>query len=459
MQIRYRITLVFTGIVSVILLVLCTSIYLGSYENRTDQFHGRLYRKGISTAEMILLHGMPADLVREINKTSPSALQNKSISIYDSSYVLLFNYSEDAKDSIVLNKEQLKTVDENTVHYIDSDEKDIAILGYRTKNAYYTIVVSAFDGDLAEWLPKLRFILTVCFIVSVTVVLIGGYAFSIRLVRSFSDLSNQINHISTHQFSTRLDSGEGKDELQKLALTINNLLDRLQASFDTQRRFIDNASHELSTPMASISSQIEVALQRERSLGEYQNVLKSINDDIKRISTLVKSLLEIAKISGSAKGPDLFPVRIDELIMRLPSDMRKINPKNEVKIVIGDDIENDEELMVYGNEELIYAALKNIVHNACKYSNDFMAVVNLHFVNKKIVVTIADNGPGISEEEQQQIFQPFFRGSDLSHKVSGFGLGLPLAYQIIKLYNGEIEVSSLMGEGSVFKITMPVVGI
>lgn len=455
MQIRYRIALVFTGIVSVILLVLCVSIYFASYENRTEQFHGRLYRKGISTGDLFLKHNMSPNLVREINKTSPSALQNKSISIYDSNLNLLFNYTEDPSDSVVIEKERLQIEPGNTVHFYDSYERDIAVMNYSVNNTNYIIAVTAFDGDLAEWLPKLKFILFICFVVSITVVLITGYIFSLRLVRSFSDLSNQINHISTHQFSTRLDSGTGKDELQKLAITINNLLDRLQAAFDTQRRFIDNASHELSTPMASISSQIEVALQRERSMREYQNVLKSVNDDIHRLGVLVKSLLEIAKISGSAKGPDLFPVRMDELIMRLPSDLKKINSKNDVRIVIGEMEDEDEELLVYGNEELIYVALKNIVHNACKYSMDNTAVVSLHLEKKKILVSIADNGPGISEEEQQQIFQPFFRNIELSQKVAGFGLGLPLAFQIIKLYNGDLKLNSVFGEGSVFTIELP----
>jgi signal transduction histidine kinase len=398
---------------------------------------------------------MPAKLVRDINKTSPSALQNKSISIYDSNLNLLFNYTEDVLDSIRIDKEKLKIEKGNVVHFIVSMERDIAIMNYTANKQDYVIVVAAFDGDLIEWLPKLRFILIVCFIVSITIVVITGYAFSLRLVRSFSDLSNHINLISTHQFSTRLDSGTGKDELQKLAITINNLLERLQASFDTQRRFIDNASHELATPMASISSQIEVALQRERSMREYQNVLMSVYDDIMKLSSLVKSLLEIAKISGSAKGPDLFPVRLDELIMRLPSDLKKINPLNEVKIVIGELKDDDDELLVYGNEELIYVALKNLVHNACKYSNDKMALVSVHIEHNKILVSIADNGPGIPEEDQKHIFQPFFRNIELSQKVVGFGLGLPLTFQIIKLYNGTITLNSVIDEGSVFTIELP----
>jgi signal transduction histidine kinase len=456
MQIKYRITIVFTSIVSVILLVLCASIYFASYKNRTEQFHGRLYRKGISTADLFLLHNMSAHLVQEINRTSPSALQNKSLSIYDSKLNLLFNYTEDPEDSVHLDYEQLRINPGNTVHYIDNNERDIAIMNYTLNNTSYVIAVSAFDADTADWLPKLRFILIVSFIASITIVLITGYVFSLRLVRAFSNLSNQINHISTQHFSSRLDFGKGKDELQKLTITINNLLDRLQASFDTQRRFIDNASHELSTPMASISSQIEVALQRERSMREYQNVLTSVNDDIRRLSTLVKSLLEISKISGSANGPDLFPVRVDELIMRLPSDLKKINPKNEVKIVIGEMGDDEHELLVYGNEELIYAALKNIVHNACKYSGDYTALVSLHVDKDMMLISVADNGPGISEEDQHQIIQPFFRNTEMSQKVSGFGLGLPLAFQIIKLYNGNLTLNSVIGEGSVFTIELPI---
>src|SRR5690606_2931165 len=177
-------------------------------------------------------------------------------------------------------------------------------------NYNYIVVAAAYDSDRVDWLNKLKLILVVCLLLSVVMVLFTGYIFSLSLIRALSEFTHKIKHISSEKFSLRLDTGKGKDELQKLAITINDLLDRLQASFNLQRRFIDNASHELSTPLASIASQMDVALQRDRSSDEYKKALLSMNDDVKRLSMLVRSLLGIAKVSGSMGGTELTSVRI-----------------------------------------------------------------------------------------------------------------------------------------------------
>ncbi|RYZ54191.1 MAG: HAMP domain-containing histidine kinase [Sphingobacteriales bacterium] len=456
MQIRYRITLVYTIIVTVILLLLCTSVYFASSENRSQQFRTRVVRKGINTGDLLFKYGMPHQTVREINETAPSALLEKSIVIYDSAYRQVFAYADPNTEILHVGRIIFDLALTQKHYFLQAGDKDAAAIAYRHNGATYVIVSAAYDGETAEWLPTLRFVLAVAFFVSISIVIVTGYIFSLRLVRSISDLTNKVNHISSQELRHRLPVGNQKDELQQLAFTINNLLDRLQSSFDTQRRFIDNASHELSTPLASIGSQIDVALQRHRDESTYRNVLSSINDDINRLNLLIKSLLEMAKLSGSVKGLDLFPVRIDELIMRLPSDLKKVDSRNEVRMIFGELPEDEDELLTYGNEELIFSALRNIAHNACKYSGNFTATVTLNVENDKIVITIADQGPGIAPEEQQRIFQPFYRSADINNKISGFGLGLPLAYQIVKLYNGEIKLQSKLGEGSIFTIILPV---
>jgi signal transduction histidine kinase len=169
---------------------------------------------------------------------------------------------------------------------------------------------------------------------------------------------------------------------------------------------------------------------------------------------LVKSLLEIAKVSGSPKGIELSSVRVDELLLHLPGDMKKINSQYSVKLLFDEFPENEEAVMVYGNEYLLYSAIKNIVHNACKFSGNHTAIVKLKFDQDNIIVLIEDNGPGISRSEYENIFQPFYRSKALLNKVPGSGLGLPLADHIVRMYDGTIEVASQPGEGSTFIITL-----
>lgn len=231
----------------------------------------------------------------------------------------------------------------------------------------------------------------------------------------------------------------------------------MQQSFDLQKRFIAHASHELSTPLTSISSQIEVSLQRERAAGEYRQVMKSIHQDVLHMSKLTQTLLEFAKASGSAGGLEITLVRIDEVLFRLPSEMAKTNKAYSVLFEFDELPEEQDKLLVFGNEELLFTAIKNIVVNGCKYSESQQAVVRLNIHNEEIIITVQDKGIGIPEAEVAHIFQPFYRVNDDRIK-EGFGLGLSLASRIIKLHKGEIKASSKLGDGSLFTIRLPVAG-
>jgi len=454
MLIKKRITLVYTLIVTIILLVLCACIYIFSYTSRVEQFKQRLKRKALSTATLIKSNEIGPEIIKEMNRVSSSGLSNKSVDLYDFSYNETFSYNDNKNDTLIITADILQRAKTDNLFFFKTGYREAIALQYKDAGYDYIIVVAAYDDERVEWLSRLRIILAICFVCSISIVIISGYVFSVGLLKPINELTDKINHISSEDLSKRLDTGNGKNELQQLAATINELLNRLQLSFDTQRRFIDNASHELSTPLASIASQLDVALQRERSNEEYRNVLGSVNDDLKNLNMLVKSLLEIAKVSGSPKGIELSSVRVDEILLHLPGDMKKINRQYAVKLLFDEFPENEEAVMVYGNEYLLYSAIKNIVHNACKFSGDHTAIVKLRFNQDTIIVEIEDKGPGISKSEYENIFQPFYRSKTLLNKVPGSGLGLPLADHIVRLYNGTIEVRSQQGHGSIFTITL-----
>jgi two-component system, OmpR family, sensor histidine kinase ArlS len=228
----------------------------------------------------------------------------------------------------------------------------------------------------------------------------------------------------------------------------------LQESFDMQRRFISNASHELSTPLTAILSQLEVNLKRERSAQEYRNLLQSIYQDVQHLAKLTQTLLEFAKASGNVGGLEIDLVRVDEIILSLPSEISKINPGYNVKIEFDQLPEEDESLLVFGNEPLLFTAINNVVINACKYSDDHQALVSLRVLNQTISISVEDKGKGIESSEIDKIFQPFYRVGETRAEV-GFGLGLSLANRIIKIHKGTISVSSQPGRGTTFVIQLP----
>lgn len=458
MQIKYRITLVYSIVVFIILLLFSIALYIFSYQDRVSFFKERLYNKTSSTIELLTKSRLPPDIIETINNASPSSLYQKSISIYDYENSKNFFFEDDDAERVNISDQIINKVTTGKPFYFKIGDRDALAVNFKNLEFDYIVIVAAYDIDRVKWLNKLKVILVICLLASLIIVFLSGYIFSLSLVTAISEFTHKIKHISSEKFSLRLDTGKGKDELQKLAITINDLLDRLQASFNLQRRFIDNASHELSTPLASIASQMDVALQKERSSEDYKKALLSINDDVRRLSLLVRSLLEIAKVSGSMGGTELTSVRVDELLLRIPSEMKKVSALYDVKVDFDEFPEDEKFLIIYGNEHLLYSAIKNIVHNACKFSEDNKAEVKLSFPEKHIEIQIIDNGPGMDEHDLKNIFQPFYRSNRHESYISGAGLGLSLAHRIIGLHRGHIRVQSAIGEGTTFYISLPMEG-
>jgi signal transduction histidine kinase len=199
---------------------------------------------------------------------------------------------------------------------------------------------------------------------------------------------------------------------------------------------------------------LEVSLQKSRDAQQYRRVMESVYQDVRQLSKLTQTLLEFAQASGDPGGLNILPVRMDEILMSLPGEMKKSNPEYLVVLSFDDMPADEQKLIVFGNAELLFTAIKNIVSNACKYSDDHKAVIKLKAEGETITIAIIDKGMGISEPELKYIFQPFYRVNTATQQ-SGFGLGLSLANRIIKLHKGNISVTSTPGEGTEFLITVP----
>lgn len=453
MKIRNKITILFTLLVAVILLGLTVLVYYLSAVERTDVFNKRLRSRASNNAQIFDYFGDSSiNMLRRIDAGSLGPLPLKSVKIIDTTGLVRYQYQSEGADS--LNIDDARLVDIRSVGelYFASGKRDAVGLYYHTADKSFFIVVAAYDEEGRSRLSQLKQILLVTLIIGMLVTLVVGYLFSSQLVRPISQIISEVNNISSHNLSRRLATGTSKDELNQLAKTFNDLLNRLQESFNTQRRFISNASHELSTPLTSISSQLQVTLQNQRTVGEYQKVLQSIQEDVEQMRQLTKNLLEIAKTAGSQGSIELNEVRIDELLLKVIGDVKKISQSYTIELDIQDPPE-EERCMVFGNFDLLYIAVKNIVENGCKYSADKRSTVNVIFDQGNILIRVFNKGDVIAEHEIEQIFQPFFRGTH-ADDIKGFGLGLSLSRRIISLHKGEILVQSDLN-GTSFTIQLP----
>ena len=455
MPVRWRITLLFTSVVFVILGIVCTGIYYFSYRSRIDRISLRLANRAITTARLLSQSELfDRYMVERIDSLTTIALVRKTVQAYNFLNRKIYSYSELPQDTIPIENNLLDNTRINGRIYFTVGERDVVSYYYNHGDAKIVVVCAGLDVEGKKFLTQLKHILLLSFLAGIGITLVGGYVFSRRLLSPIRFITKEVKEISAYNLTRRIPSGSGRDEWQQMSATLNDLLNRLQESFELQRRFISNASHELSTPLTSISSQLEIALQRERNPEEYRRVLTSVLQDVRHMNKLTQTLLEFAKAAGNKGGLEINLIRIDEILMELPALLQRQNSLYELSFDFENLPENEDELLVFGNAELLITAIMNIVSNACKYSPDHHAHLRLEIHDSFFQVCIQDNGPGIPEQELNKIFLPFYRVND-HHGTKGFGLGLALAAQIIKLHKGSINVSSAEGQGTVFCLRLP----
>ncbi len=458
MPVRIKITLLFTTIMFLLLSLLCGFIFYFSYTSRLENIRTLLINRALTTSNMLEQPTIvdPA-LMNKIDSITGITIKNKTIQAYNYRNEKIYTRSDTTTDSILVTNNILAEARVSNISFFSIGRKDAVAYYDNTDKDRLVIIAAAFDEEGRKNLQRLKLILLLSFTGGILIAFTSGYFFSKILLRPVRKIADEVNIISAQSLAHRIKPGKADDEWKYLAETLNELLNRLQESFEIQRRFISSASHELSTPLTSISSQLEVSLQRDRGAEEYRQVMQSVYQDVRHLSKLTQTLLEFATLSGTAGGIEINLIRIDEVLMRLPGEMTKMDKGYSVKLEFDQLPEEEEKLLVFGNAELLFTAIKNIVSNACKYSLNRMAKVKLSVEQAGIIVSVEDNGKGIPENELKNIFQPFYRTED-SRAIIGFGVGLPLVNRIVKLHKGQIKISSVVGKGTTFFIQLPIAG-
>jgi signal transduction histidine kinase len=329
---------------------------------------------------------------------------------------------------------------------------------YKVKGKRYAVIVSANNYYATHHLNFLRNILGVgVFFTSLITVGISIY-FSRHIFDPIRKITNNVQQISTENIYLRLNEEEYQAEIGALVITFNDLLNRLETAFETQKNFISNASHELATPLTAIIGEADVTLKKERTSAEYQMSLQNILVQAERLDQITKSLLFLAQIGFKGKKIVFETVRMDEIIWEAKATLDRLNPKNEINVDLSFLPEDPRKLKINGNRQLLHLSLANLFNNACKYSHNKPVSVHIAATDHQVVIAIADKGVGIPADELKFIYDPFFRASN-THLFEGYGIGLPLARNIIKLHGGELNVSSTVNVGTTVQVKLPSKGL
>lgn len=454
MKLSVKINLLFTAIVTGIVLVIAVIIYNISDQNIQKDFRKRLQTRAARTAyQYHLFKNDTTNLLKSLDSISPAALVNKNINLYDKNGNIFYEYHDEGTTLIEINKSLFDRLETDSIIFFTQGVKDICLMDAASDGISYTVLAAAENVAGREYISNLKKLFLIYLPVALLVTILAGFLFARSLVKPINQTIRDVQLITSQNLSHRLYVGNKRDEFSQLNTTFNDLLNRLEESFAIQRRFISNASHEFSTPLTSVSSQIEVALLHNRSEEEYRRVLRSVLEDIKELQQLTKTLLEIAN-AGTHGAISLDKVRIDEVLLKAHSETMRQHSGYKVSLDFNELPEDENECLVFGNVHLLQSAFRNIIENGCKYSPDRSVHVQLLFRADKAEIRFINKGDIIPEDEISRFFEPFYRGGNAEGKP-GVGLGLTLTRRIIHLHKGKLLMASAPEEGTVFTVILP----
>jgi heavy metal sensor kinase len=294
----------------------------------------------------------------------------------------------------------------------------------------------------------------------------GGWFLASSALDPIDRITRTARRISARDLHQRLDLSLPNDEVGRLAATFDEMLDRLEESFEQQKRFIADASHELKTPLTVLKGDVDVALSRPRSPKYYQDTLERVNNTTDRLTALVQELLLLSRADSNRM---LLKPEIFNLTNLLTNEVATLMPR-AIDKQIALHLDTPDTLLIEADRAKLSRLLTNLIENAIKYCrpNDSITVSAAQ-QDEQICVTIADTGPGIHPDHLPHLFDRFYRVNKARSRAiaddaaagtddisgSGAGLGLSIVQWLAQTHRGRVEVESRLKHGTTFTVWLP----
>ena len=452
MKIRTKLTTQYALLTAVIYLLTMWGIYLFSEHSRSDGFYRNLMREAVTKAHLFLTGKVMPSTMQSVYENNKNFIDEVEVAVYKQPFIML--YHDEIKNDIV--KENPAMIqDIISKKYIQFNEGHYQAIGmiYTFEGTDYIVTAAAYDGFGYANLKSLKHILFFFSFLGLTIIWVVGYLLANSALSPVKEIVRKVKSISANNIEERLPVGNNQDELSELSSAFNVLLQDLQKAFYAQKMFVSNVSHELRTPMAALVAEAELTLLKPRERERYVSSLNNILQDSKRLISLIEGLLNLAKADFNPSQIKMEEFRLDELLMDAMTTVMSAHPSYHIELLFDTESEDDTLITVRGNRYLLTHAFINLMENNCKFSKNETSVVQIGFCENLSILRFSDSGIGISEEDRQKLFTPFYRGDNSSY-TSGHGIGLALVQKIISLHKGKIEVHSKVGEGTTFIIKL-----
>jgi len=315
------------------------------------------------------------------------------------------------------------------------------------------IAVGRSTTDIDESLAGLIRTLAIAGPLTLVLAGAGGIFLAQRALKPVDQITRTAHEIEESDLSRRIPV-QSKDELGRLAATLNQMIERLEKAFKRQQRFTSDASHELRTPLAVIQAESTLALNKERTANEYKQSLEIVSNESMLMAKVVDQLLTLARADSGKEQLSFEEIDLSELLAGVAAHAEILCRDKGLEFYS----DRMETILVSGDRAKLRELFLNLLDNAIRYSPDGGKIsLTLRRAEEMAVISIADTGIGISEEDIPHIFERFYRVDKARSRVeNGVGLGLAICKYIAEIHGGRIEVISRLGEGSTFSVWLPI---
>ena len=431
------------------------AVYSELYDNLplefNPQFDGKkvTYRKPFDPGEESYLYLVEIKTVQE-NRVPLNTVSSQ----YD---IVDESVGYDLKQEIERNKITENTNIGKIITLSDDNKYFVFKLSREIKNNILNIYVLKNVNQVSEIYDRLNTLSIIFICIGVAIAIIMSIILGQKIVRPIKNIIRTTEKITTDDLNQRIEEPKQDDELKTLTQIINQMLDRLENSFENQSKFVSDASHELRTPLAIIKGYAEIIKKRRFSDEEiFEESIDSIINETENMKNLVQKLLFLAKGEITKINTNFQIIEMKEFVQQIHTDTEVSSKSHKFYL------EKNEEYKVEADVTLLQQAIRALIENAIKYSeeNTNIYIESIIKDGKKGIVSIRDEGVGISEEDTKRIFDRFYRVDDSRTKATGgTGLGLAIVKRIVEIHKGEIEILSELGKGTKISIILPLATI
>ena len=323
---------------------------------------------------------------------------------------------------------------------------------YIDGNVRYVVQVAGPMDLMSLALNSLIFILFILLPITVLLAAFPGVLLVRIALKPVDTMIDTLRQITAENLKLKIHIPDTKDEIKRLADTFNDMIERIDRSFSSQQRFIQDIYHELNTPLNILRTEIEMASGKAGSKAQVEAVFKRISKEIGEFSKIIDNLGALTRFENDQLALEIKKVGLTDLVEKILDEMKALAEEKEIST----SFYSSEAVIIDGDESQLGRMLMNLLDNAIKYTyRRGKVIVTVNRDDLTARVTVSDTGIGMPDDELPYIFDRFYQVVKTRGSKSGFGIGLSVVRAVVEAHKGKISVESKRGQGSTFTVILP----